>query len=163
MNRAAYAAAAWSILFAAMSAFWALGGTLGLDTLGNEIERDARAREPDVIALVWVTALLKVVGAALAIALVRPWGRVLPRRPLVIATWIVGLGVLAYALASFAQHGLMKADVVDTPVALGSSAVGWHLALWDPFWLLGGLLFIAAARQAGRVSSGASARSARPR
>jgi Protein of unknown function (DUF3995) len=146
MNRAAYGAAAWSILFAAMSAFWALGGTLGLDTLGNEIERDARAREPDVIALVWVTALLKVVGAAL-----------------VIATWIVGLGVLAYALASFAQHGLMKADVVDTPVALGSSAVGWHLALWDPFWLLGGLLFIAAARQAGRVSSGASARSARPR
>jgi hypothetical protein len=146
MNRAAYGAAAWSILFAAMSAFWALGGTLGLDTLGNEIERDARAREPDVIALVWVTALLKLVGAALAIA-----------------TWIVGLGVLAYALASFAQHGLMKADVVDTPVALGSSAVGWHLALWDPFWLLGGLLFIAAARQAGRVSSGASARSARPR
>ena len=43
MNRAAYGAAAWAILFAAMSAFWALGGTLGLDTLGNEIERKMRA------------------------------------------------------------------------------------------------------------------------
>jgi hypothetical protein len=24
--------------------------------------------------------------------------------------------------------------------------VTWHLALWDPFWLLGGVLFLAAGR-----------------
>jgi hypothetical protein len=150
-------------VFAAISAFWALGGTLGLDTLGNEIEREARARDSETIALVWVTALLKLVAAALALALVRPWGWPLPRRPLVITTWIVGLGLIAYALANFVQHGLMKADVVDTPRALGTSAVGWHLGLWDPFWLLGGLLFSAAALRAGRASGAASAQSARSR
>jgi Protein of unknown function (DUF3995) len=163
VNRAAYGAAAWAILFAAMSAFWALGGTLGLDTLGNEIERKARARDQETIAVVWVTALLKLAAAALALALVRPWGRRMPRRLLVIATWIVGLGLIAYALANFVQHGLMKGGAVDTPEALGSSATTWHLVFWDPFWLLGGLLFTAAARQAGQVSSGASARSAPPR
>jgi hypothetical protein len=163
MNRAAYGAAAWAILFAAMSAFWALGGTLGLETLGNEIEREARERDPDTIALVWVTALLKLAAAALALALVRPWGRVLPRRLLVIATWITGLGLLAYGLANFVQHGLMKVGAVDTPEALGSYAAGWHLGFWDPFWLLGGVLFTAAARQAGRASRAASAPSAPPR
>ena len=162
-NKAATCAAAWAILFAAMSIYWALGGTVGLDTLGVELERDARARDPDTIAVVWVTALLKLAAAALALALVQPWGRVLPRRLWVIATWIVGLGILAYALANFVQHGLMKAGVVDTPEALGSSAATWHLAFWDPFWLLGGLLFTAAAHRAGRASRDASAPSAQPR
>jgi hypothetical protein len=147
VNRAAYAAAAWALLFAAMSFYWALGGTVGLDTLGVEIERDARARESDTIALVWVTGLLKLAAAALALALVRPWARVLPRRLWVIASWIVGLGLLAYALANFVQHGLMKAGAVDTPEALGSSAATWHLAFWDPFWLLGGLLFTSSVRR----------------
>jgi Protein of unknown function (DUF3995) len=166
VNRAAYAAAAWALLFAAMSFFWALGGTLGLDTLGNEIEREARAREPDAIALVWVTGLLKVVGAGLALALVMPWGRRLPRRLLLPAAWAVGLLLIAYALANFVQHGLMKAGAIDTPEALGSSAATWHLVFWDPFWLLGGVLFTAAAWQYGRASrapAGASARSGRPR
>jgi hypothetical protein len=166
VNRAAYAAAAWALLFAAMSFFWALGGTLGLDTLGNEIEREARAREPDAIALVWVTGLLKMVGAGLALALVMPWGRRLPRRLLLSAGWAVGLLLIAYALANFVQHGLMKAGAIDTPEALGSSAATWHLVFWDPFWLLGGVLFTAAAWQYGRASrapAGASARSGRPR
>jgi hypothetical protein len=156
-------AAAWALLFAAMSFYWALGGTVGLGTLGVELERDARAREPDTIALVWVTGLLKVAGAGLALALVQPWGRVLPRRLRVIAAWIVGLGLLTYALANFVQHALMKAGAVDTPAALGASAATWHLVFWDPFWLLGGLLFTAAAWRATRASRAASAPSASPR
>jgi Protein of unknown function (DUF3995) len=166
VNRAAYAAAAWALLFAAMSFFWALGGTLGLDTLGNEIEREARDRDPDTIAVVWVTGFLKVLGAVLALALVMPWGGRLPRRLLLIAAWAVGLGLLAYALANFVQHGLMKSGAIDTPEALGSSAATWHLLFWDPFWLLGGVLFTAAAWQYGRASRAppaASARSAPPR
>jgi hypothetical protein len=160
VNRAAYAAAAWALVFAAMSFFWALGGTLGLDTLGNEIEREARAREPDTIALVWVTGLLKVVGAVLALALVQPWGRRLPRRLLPVAAWAVGLGLLVYALANFVQHGLMKAGAIDTPEALGSSAATWHLVFWDPFWLLGGVLFTTAAWEYGRARRASSASSA---
>ena len=58
-----------------MSAYWAAGGTLGLDTLGREIERDARARDLTV-ALAWVTAALRGLGAALALALVQRWGSV---------------------------------------------------------------------------------------
>lgn len=150
-NRAAYAAFAWALVFAAMSFYWAAGGTAGLDTLGNELERDALAREPDTIALVWLAAVLKVLGAALALALVRPRGRSIWRRILLPASWSVGLLLLLYAVANFAQHGLMKVGAVDTPGALGSFAVTWHLALWDPVWLLGGALFTAAAWRYGRI------------
>jgi hypothetical protein len=51
-----------------------------------------------------------------------------------------------YPVANFVQHALMVTGAIGTPDALGSHAVGWHLALWDPFWLVGGLLFLAAAR-----------------
>lgn len=40
-----YAASAWWILFAAMSFYWAVGGTFGLASLGEGIEELAAARE----------------------------------------------------------------------------------------------------------------------
>jgi Protein of unknown function (DUF3995) len=84
------AAAAWALAFAAVSFYWAAGGEVGLETVGEEIERDALAREPDAIALVWVTGGLKVVGAALALALVRPREPAIVRRAVGLAGWVVG-------------------------------------------------------------------------
>jgi hypothetical protein len=133
-----------------MSFFWAAGGTTGIETLGNEIERRAREREPGFVTEVWVTGVLKVVVGLLALAPVRPWGRRLPRRALVITTWVVGAGLALYGVANLIQHGLMKAGAIDTPSGLGSDAATWHLLLWDPWWLLGGVLFIAAAWSARR-------------
>jgi Protein of unknown function (DUF3995) len=165
------AAAAWALAFAGVSFYWAAGGEVGLETVGEEIERDALARDPDAIALVWVTGGLKVLGAALALALLRPRGPALVRRAVGLAGWIVGIGLLLYAAANFIQHGLMAAGAIDTPDSLGESAVTWHLALWDPVWLLGGVLFTAAARRysasatppPGPGAPGPRARSARAR
>jgi hypothetical protein len=140
-----YAACAWALAFAAVSFYWAAGGEVGLETVGEEIRRDALAREPDAIAIVWVTGGLKVLGAALALALLRPRGPAILRRALGIAGWVVGVGLLVYAVANFGQHGLMAIGAIETPDALGETAVTWHLALWDPVWLLGGALFTGAA------------------
>jgi Protein of unknown function (DUF3995) len=78
---AARLAAAWALAFAAISFYWAAGGEVGLETVGEEIERDALAREPDAIALVWVTGGLKVLGAGLALALARRVGGHVAPRP----------------------------------------------------------------------------------
>ena len=54
-----------------MSFYWALGGELGLNTLGSGIQ--ALAHDPSFIALVWLTGVVKVLGGLFALTLVRPW------------------------------------------------------------------------------------------
>ncbi|HEV2761079.1 MAG TPA: DUF3995 domain-containing protein [Acidimicrobiales bacterium] len=83
----AYAAAAVAFVFALVSLYWAAGGMAGMGTLGGEIERLGRARDPDLVAATWAATVLKLLGALLALALVRSWGRRLPRRLLLVTAW----------------------------------------------------------------------------
>jgi Protein of unknown function (DUF3995) len=89
---AAYAACALALLSAIPSFYWAAGGTSGLDTVGGAIEALARARDPAGVALGIGAGVLKVAGAVLALALVRPWGRRVPRRLLAGVAWAAGVG-----------------------------------------------------------------------
>ncbi len=86
---AGYAAGALAWLSAVPSFDWAVGGTAGLDTVGGTIEQLARARDPAGVALGMGAGILKVAGGLLA--LVRPWGRRVPRRLLLgVAAWYAG-------------------------------------------------------------------------
>jgi hypothetical protein len=149
---AAWAAFAWAVIFALMSLYWAAGGLVGSETLGVDIDRLAHERDSSFVRELWAAFTLKMVAAALALALVQPWGRRIPRRPLLVLGWATGAGITVYAVANFIQHTLMAIGAVDTPDGLGTDAVPWHLALWDPIWLLGGLLFLAATRDFQRAS-----------
>lgn len=149
---AAYAAAAWAFVFAALSFYWAAGGLVGAETLGEGMVELALARDPNLIALTWITGILKVIAGLVALALVQLWGRKLPRRLLLVAAWGAGVIFLLYGGANLIQHGRMAAGVNRIPDLLGSvAAVRWHLFFWDPFWLLGGVLFILTAWYARRA------------
>src|SRR6187455_1981640 len=89
----AWGAVVVAFAFAGVSLAWALGSTVGLDTLGGAIERMARAGDPALLAANAVALVLKVMGGVLALALVQPWGRHLPQRPLLVLGWL-GAGVL---------------------------------------------------------------------
>jgi hypothetical protein len=145
---AGYAAAAWGFAFGAVSVYWALGGTAGKETIAEDIEDVPLANDPAIVA---GTAVLKLLAGLLALALVQPWGRSIPRRWLLAAAWSAGGLLTLYGAANLIDHGLMVAGVRDTPEVLGSRAARWHLLLWDPVWLLGGILFLAAARDFRRV------------
>jgi hypothetical protein len=84
---AAYAAGAWAAVFAALSFYWAAGGTAGAATIGPAIAEPVLARDPTWVAILWGTGALKLLGGLLALALVRPWGRLMPRRPLLVVGW----------------------------------------------------------------------------
>ena len=139
---AAYAAGAWAAVFAALSFYWAAGGTAGAATIGPAIAEPVLARDPTWVAILWGTGALKLLGGLLALALVRPWGRLIPQRLLLVVGWSASalMGVYEGA-ASLVQHGLMAAGVLSTLAGLGATALRWHLALWDPWWLVGGILF----------------------
>ena len=154
-HRAAYLACAWALAFAAVSAYWALGGEVGGETIAADVEAVPLANEP---AVVWGTAGAKALAGLLALALVRPWGRALPRRALLAAAWAAGALLTLYGAANAVDHGRMVAGTRATPEILGERAARWHLLLWDPVWLLGGLLFLAAAWSYQRRSRRETAR-----
>jgi hypothetical protein len=141
LDWAGYAAAFWAFLFAAMSFYWALGGRLGVETIGDAITKPALAGDPTILAVVWITGALKVVAGVLALALVQPWGRRIPRWMSLLGGWGASALFLVYGAANLVQDALIVAGAIPTPVGLGAVAARWHLFLWDPWWLLGGVLF----------------------
>lgn len=142
----AYLVTAWAFLLAAVSYYWAAGGSVAIRTLARDIDEIPLANNP---AIAFGTGVLKALAGFLALALIQASGRSLPRRLLLVATWVVGGVLTLYGLANLGDHGLMIAGVRDTPEVLGARATRWHFLLWDPVWLLGGLLFLALARSAG--------------
>lgn len=156
---AGYAACAWALSFAALSFYWAAGGTFGAETIGPALASLALARDPQFVAILWITGVLKVVAGLLALALVQSWGRLISRWLLLIAGWGASAALILYGGASFVQHALMVAGTITIPAGLGATAARWHLLLWDPWWLLGGLLFAAATwGYSRRISSGGGRR-----
>ena len=149
-ERLAYAAGAWALAFAAIGFYWAAGGAALLDTIGGEIERRTRARDPDLIALDWATNGLKVLSAVLVLALVRPFGERLPRRAIAGLLAIGGVLLVLYETAELVQHLLMAVGVIDR-ARLDDMAVYGHLLLWDPWWILGAVLFALAGWRSRRV------------
>ncbi len=151
----AYAAAATAFVFAAVSFYWGAGGTALVSTLGGRIEELALARDPAIIAVVWLTGVAKLVGAVLALALVQPWGRRLPRRWLRATAW-VGAGLLtAYGLVQVTAVALVAAGVIVPDAPVETNVLRWRLLVWEPWFLVWGLLLALATwstRRGDRVS-----------
>jgi hypothetical protein len=147
----AYAAAAWAFIFAAMSFYWALGGMIGAETLGTAIAELARSRDAELLTITAITGVLKAAAGVAVMALVQQWGSLFPRWLLRVGVWTAGIIFVVYALVNFVQHGLMVFGINDIAPMIGTrTAVLWHFLFWDPFWLLGGVLFILSARRYGR-------------
>jgi hypothetical protein len=110
---AAYGACALALLYAVPSFYWALGGTAGLDTVGGAIEELSRSGDPAGVAVGIGAGVLKVAGALLALALVRPWGRAVPRRLLGGAAWAAGSVLTAYGGLLVAVGALVLTGLVS--------------------------------------------------
>jgi hypothetical protein len=145
-----YAASAWAFLFAAVSVYWAAGGTAGIETQSASIQELGEQRDPWFVAVLWGTGILKAAGGLLGLALVQPWGRLFPRRFLLIAAWGAGLGMAIYGGLGILVDAFRIVGVIPIPEAADLATVLWHILLWDPWWLLGGILFVAAARHSQR-------------
>ncbi len=137
---AAYAAAVWAGAFAAVSLYWALGGMIGIDTLGGRIEELARSGGAAASLLGWGATVLKAAGVVFALALVRRWGRVFGRRPLLVAGWAATVVLIGYGGLTVGAELLVAVGVLVPPAGVDRYAFYWHLALWDPYFLLWGVL-----------------------
>jgi Protein of unknown function (DUF3995) len=135
----AYAACGWAFLFAALSFFWAAGGRTGL----HPLEVEVAPGDPMWIALNLGAGLLKAVVGLIALALVRPWGRRIPSKLLLAVAWVLGVGMSLYGGLGLVSDVLHVTGVISDPA--NGKWFFWYLVLWDPWWLLGGVLYVATA------------------
>lgn len=136
----AQAAAGWCAAFATLHVFWAVGGTTGLATsAGTDLAHDRPVWF--VVVGLWGVAALLVGAAALGVRLARPAAR----RAVVRSGY--GLGALLLLRGLTVQLATL-AGVYDGNPAISQAQLHWSLILWNPWFILGGVLFLMAARGA---------------
>jgi hypothetical protein len=143
---AAYGACVVAAAYAVVSLYWALGGTAGLDRVGGVPERMARSGGTVALLVIAVTILVKVLGALLALALARPRERRLPRRVLLVACVGAAAVLVVYGAAQVTAEALVETGAIKPSGSVDWTALRWHLELWDPWFLVWGLLLALATR-----------------
>jgi Protein of unknown function (DUF3995) len=136
------------LLYAAISIYWGLGGTWLLSTVGGSL--GTQAGDSAVLgAAAWAAAVLKLVAAVLPLAAVgqrlRPgWNRVAW-----LLAWAQAAILILYGLVLTAAGLLLQAGVIHPGPGADHRALAWHAYLWDPWFLVWGLL-VAGALARGR-------------
>jgi Protein of unknown function (DUF3995) len=148
--RAAEAAFAVGLLYAAISVYWGAGGTWLLDTVGSGLGK-GHGGNALVVFAVWLAVGLKVIAAVLPLLAITADASTGPRRPRLIRprliralTWIEALILTVYGLVWTAVGLLVQAGVIGTSASADHRALEWHAYLWDPWFLVWGLLVTAA-------------------
>lgn len=126
--------------YAAVSAYWGLGGTALLDTIGGALEHEARSRSAGSLILVWAVALLKLAAALLPLAVIRCAHPTSRRRWLRGLGWLEAATLTLYGLVLTGVGLLVQAGVVDTSPHADHRALAWHAFLWDPWFLCWGVV-----------------------
>lgn len=136
----AYLAAIVAFSYAAISLYWTLGGTLLLNTVGGSIENIASQRGVLAYVLGAIASAFKIMGGLLALALVRPWGAMIPRRWLVASAVALSVVLVSYGGLLVVVGALVLLNIVHPSGVVDWTALRWHVLVWDMWFLLWGTL-----------------------
>lgn len=143
---AAWCAFVLGVASAAVSAYWAAGGTALLDTVGGSIERWGRERSFAVLVVLVAVAALKLViavAAPLAAGAVHAPAWMAGRVPRLLG-WIAGGTLALYGGVLTAAGLLVQSGVIEPGPEADRHALAWHTWFWDPWFLLWGIAFVVA-------------------
>jgi len=137
------------VAFAAVSAYWAVGGTWLLDTLGGSLERQTRAGGASAVVVLLTVAVVKLVAAVLPLLALRRLTRSAWDRYAWALAWAEAAVLTVYGVVYTGVGLLVQAGVIDVAVIANRRALAWHAYLWDPWFLIWGLV-VAGALLRGR-------------
>ncbi|MGW7363087.1 DUF3995 domain-containing protein [Streptomyces sp. NPDC054841] len=126
----------WAAAFAGLHFYWAVGGDVGLSISAGPLATERPLWF--VVAGLWGVGALCLLGALLAWLLARSRLRGVPA---LLARWL-GWGVSALLLVrgiGIEVLLLTNTTHLDTSVSVGQRS--WTLALWNPWFIAGGLAF----------------------
>jgi len=134
-----YLGVTWTFLFACMSFYWAMGGMIGVRSLGGEIYEMALNPEPSFMVIVWITGFIKLLGIVILMMLLVNWKNSRIGRILYFVTKTLGLLLFIYGLLNFITISLSKVGILDFEI--DKYAANWRLFFWEPYWMLGGIFY----------------------
>ncbi len=145
---AAILAALLGLASAGVSAYWAVGGTGLLDTIGGSIERWGRERATAVGVVLWFIVALKIIVALAAPILIGIGSDRLPawttaRVPRALG-WIAAATLTVYGGIYTIAGLLVQTGAVEATADTDPKALAWHAYLWDPWFAVWGLAFVVA-------------------
>ncbi|MGI9092281.1 MAG: DUF3995 domain-containing protein [Mycobacteriales bacterium] len=130
--------------YAVVSGYWAVGGTGLLDTVGGVFQRAGRSGGTAVVVALWIVVAIKLIAAVLPLLVLRPALRRGWRRVVWTLAWVDAVILTLYGLVLTTTGLLVQADVVQATNGADHRALAWHAYLWDPWFLVWGLLVGAA-------------------
>ncbi|WP_433207656.1 DUF3995 domain-containing protein [Nocardia sp. CA-107356] len=151
---AVVAAVIWSCVFAAVHLFWALGGSVGLASSAGS---DLAARRPPmfVAAGLWGVAVALLAGAVfVGVAAAMN----MPRRWRWVMAWMIGLAGLLLLARGVLVEVALAADAGGVRREVGPHQTRWSLMLWNPWFVIGGVLFMGAGRDIAKRCSRSAGR-----
>src|SRR6266568_1189700 len=137
---AAYAAGLAAFAHAMMDLYWGLGGVGLLSTVGGYPERLAHQGGvlPEFLALSASAAQMMV--GLLALALVCPWGQVIPRALLRLGSAGASALLVLYGGALVLTGTLVLTGAIHPAGGVDWTAMRWHTGVWDMRFLVWGIL-----------------------
>lgn len=153
--RTAFVAAVVGGIYALVSAYWALGGTWLLGTVGGEFERLAASHSTPVTLGVWGVVALKLTACALPLAVTSGRSRGRSAQALRALVAVEATILTLYGLVLSSVGWLVQARLLNPGRHADQKTLAWHAFLWDPWFLLWGSLVCVALRLSptGRRSS----------
>lgn len=133
-----------------------------LDTIGGTLERAGRAHTAGVFVVLWITVLLKLVAVVVGLlATAQPeWLSQTRCRVVRRVAWLASGILVLYGGVLTVIGLLVQADIVHPSADADQKALRWHAFLWDPWFLVWGLLLAAALALSRRPAHVAELRSA---
>ena len=129
-----------------VSLYWAAGGRRGLGTLGEPLERLAHSEDATAAIVISIVTVLKLMGAFLALALIRPWGQKIPRRLLLLAGAVAAAVLILYGAVEILGEALVETGTIRPSGHVDWRALRWHLGVWDLWFLAWGVALAVALR-----------------
>lgn len=134
-------AAAIGLVHAAFSAYWALGGTWLLSTIGAVAVEFASRAPLESGLMLGAVALMKALAALIPVAVdarrmpaPRSWRAI---------CWVGGPGIVLYGLVNIVVSGAVLLGILAPEGGYDRDAMIGHALLWDPLFLLWGLALTA--------------------
>lgn len=129
----------WTVAFAALSFYWAMGGTMGIRSLGGSIYEMSLNPSPSFVAAVWLTGVVKLLGAVILFMTFKEWKQPYLAKLLYYAVKTAGVLLFVYGLLNFVTIALSAIHVLEFD--LDAYATFWRLVFWEPFWMIGGVFY----------------------